>query len=556
MPALSKVLPFLKYFHLDDIEIDNDKIAIVGTAKKSSARCPLCGRRSRSIHSWYARIVADLPLGNTTVVLRLRVRRFFCRATSCPRRIFVERLPALVALHGRRSDGLRQALQQIGLRVGGEAGARLAHVLGMHTSPDSLLQLIRATPCATLPDAQIVGVDEWAWRKGTRYGTVLVDLTRHRLAALLPDRHADTTAAWFADRPHIEVVSRDRAGLYAEAAARGAPQATQVADRFHLSKNLGDALEKFLRHKGVHLKEAARAVAEAMTPPSDVYTPTDAMYRGKPKEPRPRLWEVRAEEDSLRRHSRRLEAYEAVVDLHARGIGAVEIARQVGVSRRTVHRSLRAGGPPERKRPGRRRGQPVLARYEDYLVQRWEEGCHNGRQLWREIQAKGYAHGQRTVARFVAELRHGGTPRQPVGTKRSPFASTRGPSARGTALLFLRRPGDRTPEQAAFVAHVCQLDMAIATAYALTQDFASMVRERRGERLDGWIELAEDSDSAELARFAHGLRDDHAAVQAGLTLAYSNGQVEGQILKIKLVRRSMYGRGKFDLLERRVLYAA
>jgi len=230
--------PQLKHFHLDDIDITGDTMRISGTATKASARCPVCGRRSRSVHSWYARTVSDLPVARTVVVLRLRVRRFFCRVLSCPRRIFTERLPELVVPHGRWSQGLRAAVQQIGFALGGEAGARLAQALGMRTSPDTLLNLIRATPLPAVGDVRLLGLDEWAWRKGRRFGTILVDLARQRVIALLPERSADSTAAWLAQHSEIEVITRDRSKLYADAATRGAPQAVQVVDRFHLIRSV------------------------------------------------------------------------------------------------------------------------------------------------------------------------------------------------------------------------------------------------------------------------------------------------------------------------------
>jgi hypothetical protein len=239
MSPLAKILPCLKYVPLDDMESDGATIIIVGSAKQASARCPVYGRRS----------VADLPLAGAAVVLRLRVRRFFCRVPAMPRRTFCERFPDLVAPQGRWSRSLRAAVQQIGFALGGEAGARLAQVLGMRTSPDSVLNLIRAAPLPAVASVKRLGIDEWAWRKGRRFGTILVDRERHRVVALLPERSADATAAWLAHHPEIEVITRDRSTLYADAATRGAPPAAQVGDRFHLLRNLSEALDTFLRTK-------------------------------------------------------------------------------------------------------------------------------------------------------------------------------------------------------------------------------------------------------------------------------------------------------------------
>jgi len=551
MSLLTKVFPQLKYFHLDDIDITGDTMRISATATKVSARCPLCGRRSRSVHSWYARTVSDLPVSHTVVVLRLRVRRFFCRIPSCPRRIFTERLPELVAPHGRWSQGLRGAVQQIGFALGGEAGARLAQALGMRTSPDTLLNLIRATPLPTVDDVRLLGLDEWAWRKGRRFGTILVDLGRHRVIALLPERSADSTVAWLAQHPEIEVITRDRSKLYADAATRGAPQAIQVVDRFHVLRNLGEALEAFLRTKGPCLKDAA-LVLTAATGSAEPSATGDPDRSEQPPLP---LRRHETEAASVDYHRQRVAAYEAVHALHGKGAAVADIARTVGISRQTAYRYLLMSGPPTRRRRRFERRDRVLDPYEGYLRRRWLEGCHNGMQLWREIRAQGFAYSSSPVSRFVAHLRQDPALR-PARRARSALTSVRGPSAREVALLFLRRPADRTDDEQAYVEHLLQEDATIAAAYAVTQDFATMLRQRQGARLDAWIDHAAHSGIEDLKRFALGLRDDYAAVQAGLTLEYSNGQVEGQVTRLKLVRRTMYGRGTLDLLQQRVLYAA
>jgi len=551
MSLLTKVFPQIKHFHLDDIDITDGTMRISGTAKQASARCPVCGRRSRSVHSWYARTVSDLPVSHTVVVLRLRVRRFFCRIPSCPRRIFTERLPALVAPHGRWSQGLRGAVQQIGFALGGEAGARLAQALGMRTSPDTLLNLIRAVPLPTADDVRLLGLDEWAWRKGRRFGTILVDLARHRVIALLPERSADATVAWLEQHPEIEVITWDRSKLYADAATRGAPQAIQVVDRFHVLRNVGEALEAFLRTKGACLKDAA-LVLTAATESAEPHV-TENSDRGEQR-PLP-LGRQRTEEASMDYHRQRVATYEAVHALRTKGADVADIARTVGISRQTAYHYLSMSSPPARRRRRFERRDRVLDPYEDYLRRRWSEGCHNGMQLWREIRAQGFAYSSSPVSRFVAHLRQDPALR-PAQRARSALTSVRGPSAREVALIFLRRPADRTDEQTAYVARLLQEDAPIAAAYTLTQDFATMLRQREGERLDRWVEDAAHSGIEDLKRFALGLRDDYDAVQAGLTLEYSNGQVEGQVTRLKLVRRSMYGRGHFDLLEHRVLPAA
>jgi transposase len=555
---IKRLFPHLKSLRIEHITIGPQGVTLSIAVQRRSARCPLCGARSRRVHSRYHRTLADLPISGRRAVLIVQVRRFRCLIPTCPRQIFAERLPDLAAPFARRSQPLQHALEQVGFALGGEAGARLAQRLGMPTSPDTLLRLIRAAPVPDPGQPRIIGLDDWAYKRGIRYGSIVCDLERHKVIDLLPHRSADSVAAWLQAHPAIEVAARDRSGLYADGIARGAPQAIQVADRWHLIDNLVESLEKFLLHKGPLLKQAAGALIAAATAPGEAEPEPpvdDAMYRGKRQHPPSRLWEQRAKEESARRLALRHAKYEAVCALHAKGATVADIARAVGVTRRTAYRYL-SDGPPQRRRPTRHGRRRVLEPWEPYLLKRWEEGCHTATRLWREIRDQGFAYSVANVQRFCAQLRRqGGAPRR-VTRSRSPFRSVRGPTARRVASLFVQRPEEYTDEQAAYLAQLCRGDATIATAHRVTQEFLCMVRERQGERLDAWIETAAASEIAELRRYALGLRDDYAAVRAGLTRAESNGQTEGQINKLKLVKRAMYGRGKFDLLRQRVLHAA
>lgn len=541
------LLPDAGALHLEALVADAERITVAVTTRGEAACCPDCGQPSRHLHSRKRRRLADLPWQGLAVCLDLQLRRFYCQTPTCPRRTFTERVPTVVAPYARRTVRLAAVVEAIAFALGGEGGARLLAALGLQLSPAALLNTIRASVPPEAPAPRVIGIDDWAWRRGHRFGTIIVDLERHAVLDLLPDRSVDSAVAWLKEHPQITTIARDRGGVYAEAAAKGAPQATQVADRWHLLHNLAEVLEEFLLHERAALREAA-----APTAPSEA---GDTSTPGPLTPHRPRAGRERAEEASRRRHERLIEQYHAIRRLHAAGADVADIARRVGTSRRTVYRYRNLTAPPEPKRPHRSRRQRLLAPYEPYLLQRWAAGCHNGMRLFREIREQGYAHGASNVMRFVAQLRRDEAAGLPAGTGARARAA-QAPSARRVAGLFLRRPADLRPEQQAYLDRLGAADAALAVAYRLTQDFATMVRERGGDRLDDWLGAAETCEVPALRRFAQGLRADLDAVRAGLTERWSNGPTEGFVHKLKLVKRQAYGRAGFAVLRPRVLRAA
>jgi transposase len=361
--------------------------------------------------------------------------------------------------------------------------------------------------------------------------------------------------------PGVQIIARDRAGAYAEGARDGAPTAVQVADRWHLVDNLADALEAFFRAKGSRLKAAAAALGErargkaeernAEAAPS--LSESNGVYQGKRCHPQPERWRDRAEAAAAAGVARRREKYDQARALHANGASVAQIARTVGISRMTVYKYLREG-PPQRKRHSVHGRQRVLEPYEPYLLKRWEGGCRMATRLWREIRSQGFAYSLTNVQRFVNQLHREGPP--PTGRPRTALTKAHGPPPRLVAALVLRRPEHRTDEQRAYLTLLRAEDATIAAAVDLAEDFLVMLRRREGERLAAWLDTAEASGVGDLERFAAKLRTDLAAVQAGLTLRHSNGQTEGHVTKLKLVKRQGYARAKVDLLRKRVLRAA
>jgi len=511
------------------------RITVAGTS--SAACCPACHHVSHSLHSRYLRVLRDLPWHGAPVELGLHMRRFRCGFRDCPRATFVEPLPLVCRRYARQTSRLSETIRLIGYVLGGEAGARLSDRLGMKTSPDTVLRRLKLGPCISVCGVKAVGVDDWAWRKGQRYGTILVDLETHAPIDLLPDRSADSLAAWLQSHPGAEVISRDRAGLYADGANRGAPQAIQVADRFHLLCNLTSAVERVLEQK-----RGVLAKAVPPTPPE----PTPA----SPPEGSPPAAKTKSEQASEERRQRRLERYNEVVALHKQGMSQIEISCTLHLERKTIRRFLRAGQFPERAKP--RRKPPGVHAFQEYLTRRWAEGCHNATKLWHEIQAQGYAGGRSTMARFIFSLRTKGT-KYFRKTKAPRRPKAKPPSPRQAAMLLARRTEKLKPDEQELLAKLQECCPEIPTLYALTQGFSEVFRTKTEQALESWIADARRSGLSEIVHFCDGLLRDAAAVSAAVTLPWSNGQVEGQIHRLKLVKRQMYGRAKFNLLRRRVL---
>jgi transposase len=548
------LLPKAPGLKLQDVAINTEMVSLSVESTYPSAACPVCGQKTARLHSRYLRTLADLPWGGRSVRLSLRVRRFRCTDAGCPRRIFAERLPSVVEPYARKTTRLHEILELFGFALGGEGGTRLLRRLGMKASPSTLLRYVRGSPEVAHPQPHAVGIDDWAFRRGGRYGTMIVDLERHEVIDLIEDREAGAVRAWLERHPQIRIIARDRGGAYAEAATKGAPQAMQVADRWHLMHNLASALEEFLLHKKKVLREAART--ETQSPEEDYATSFSA---GSLTPNRPRIACEKQLDASRKRHERIVEQWRNIRRLHLAGADVHDVAKRLGVSRETVYRYRRMEEPPEPVRFRHKRR--VLDPYVPYILRRWGEGCRNGTKLYREIREQGYAYGASNVARLVAELRRAG-----VGGGGSANDRTQGgvvlpdkasvPTARQAAALFLKRREKLTAEQEAYLDRLGTLDEASADAYRLTQEFAKMVRGLEGEKLDEWLRDADASEAEVMKRFAKGLKKDLAAVRAGLTESWSNGPVEGFIHKLKLIKRSMYGRASFGLLRSRVLGAS
>src|SRR2546421_4333292 len=252
---LSSVFHFPAGISIDSIDPSANELVIGVACNFPSMPCPECHQLSARIHSRYQRTVADLPCAGRSVILVLTVRKFVCSTPGCPRRIFTERLPGLVQSYARMTTRLIALLQALGLGAGGQLGTRLADRSAITTTPSTLLRHLMQLPPPVARAVRVLGVDDWSWRKRHRYGTLLVDLERHKIVELLADRESATLERWLREHPEIKIVSRDRGKDYARAVTRAAPQAQQVVDRFHLVRNLAEVLQKLLAHCRAEIRQ-------------------------------------------------------------------------------------------------------------------------------------------------------------------------------------------------------------------------------------------------------------------------------------------------------------
>jgi transposase len=401
-----------------------------------------------------------------------------------------------------------------------------------------------------VPPLSAIGVDEWAHRKRQRYGTIMVDLAQRRPVALLNDREADTLAPWLREHPGSTVIARDRMKGDSDGARAGAPHATQVADRFHLVQNLAEALAQVFSAHGDALKAVSAALSGTPVLQSDGRTAVPV----PPSAP-----SLQEQTRAAQRRARRLATYDHVWTLHRQGWSPRAIAQQLGMGRWTVVRYLRTPTFPERT--GRSdKGQSLLTPYKEYILQRWNAGCRDALQRFRAMQRHGYTGSSPTVARDAQRLRHAQGLRsreQRPGHTLPPVVEVQGKplTTRRATRVVLKRPRQYTGADPQLLPSLKAQHSEIAVAITVAQDFAALVRARQPDHFDRWLDRAAARGVAPLRRFAAGLRADYAAVQAGITLSWSNGPVEGQINRLKMLKRSMFGRAKIDLLSRRFLLA-
>ncbi|HEY0340479.1 MAG TPA: ISL3 family transposase [Steroidobacteraceae bacterium] len=503
---------------VETVATEENRITINAHPAARDAACPDCAVTSSHVHSRYERRLLDLPSHGRSVQLLVRVRRFRCGNRSCQRRIFGEPLPDSTARRtARRTSRLEAIVHHLGVALGGRPAASLARRLMLPVSKDTLLRVVRRRALPFGADTvRVLGIDDFAWKRGQRYGTLLCDLEQRRIIDLLPDREAGTVEAWLADHPEIIKISRDRGGGYGQAATKAAPQAVQIADRWHLMENASAAFLDAVRRS---MRPIRQVLGSTVIDPALLTCAERIQYDG---------------------YLRRQESHQTIKRLADTGTPIKEITRRTGRSRKLVRSVLRGeDGDVFRCRESMLR--PFLGK----LGAEWEAGCRNGAELWRRLRATGFKGGLRVVTEWATKRRR---------SERSGRAASRTvPPARLLSRLMTLRRDHLSKADAITVAAIETGVPMLATARDLLERFHGIIRARDTDAFAPWLT---DTEGSLIASFGKGINGDLAAVRAALTEPWSNGQTEGQITKLKLVKRQMYGRAKLDLLRARLIVPA
>ncbi len=586
----SPFLPLPDGMIIGQVEITAAQLTVEVISTQPCVPCPECGSLSDSVHCRYQRTVHDVPCGGRSVVLRLGVRKFFCRVSTCPRKVFAERLAQLVQPWARVSNRLLSELQALGLSASAEVSERLAPRLGMQVKAPTLLRYLRTIASPSDVSVRILGIDEFAIRRGDSYGTILVNLETGKPLDLLPDRTAEAVFPWLENHQEIDVVSRDRASSYADAVKRALPHATQVADRYHLIQNLREHLQRFLDRKRTCLPEIEDIPLKAVStsdPGSEgslndqkgtVTRPVSAdrsqarrtdqpEAQGEAELPPAQVGQqielaclTYAERKKKISRDKRSARYEHILALHRAGMSGRAIARELHMSRRIVQRYLSSDGFPERASGSGRRafGKSKLDPYLMYLRERWNAGSHSGSRLFGEIKERGYTGSESLLRKLLGEWRTELPLKRRQGQPRKPRLCSqprkRRLSSRGAAFLMILSPTKLTKVQQQQIEQI-NLNEELRTVYLLSQEFVTLLKERQVEALDSWLKRAKESRVTELSSFVNGIRRDYAAVRAACCLSWSNGTTEGHVNRLKFLKRQMFGRAHLDLLRVKVLHA-
>ena len=532
------ILPSNVQLNADTISSAPGALQIGASVRQSSSICPICNHKSKRVHSRYYRTLLDLPISGNLARVRLKARKFFCDNFDCPRKVFTERFDCEIKPYYRRMLRSNDLLARMALELGGNTGAMISRYVGIPVSPSTVLRIIKNLEVQSKSlTSGIIGVDDWAFKKGRTYGTVIVDLVQKEVIDLLPDREADTLAEWLKNHPEVTTVSRDRYGPYALGVKTGAPQARQVADRFHLLMNLGEATKRVFQSKGKELREAFNLYNNPLieNPQADSI---QQLNQNKIETGETALSSADISIDKQHKFDR-------IKALHGEGFSIRQIARAVNGSRVTIRKYLNMEQLSKRES----RNSTNLDAFINFLTLE-DNGNKTYRELYQTIATMGF---NGKYSQFCHKMNHI-CAIQPSFRKRATFPGpikTWSPT-RLSLMLYMEPEQLQRTDDSEFLKLLFEKCPEIKQMGQFVKDFKKLYQCKEDGLLKGWIEEVCESECG-LKNFAKNLSKDFEAVNNSVITPFSNGQVEGQVNRIKNIKRKMYGRASFQLLRKMVL---
>lgn len=509
-------------------------LLVVVEGEVTKQACPVCGHESQTVHSRYVRRPRDLSVLGQSLRLSITARRWRCLNQACSRVTFCESFKGLVVRHGQRTERMTGLMRRLILLLSSTVGTFIAQGIGLEVSPRTLLRVVGREE-VPVPTPRVLGVDDFALAKGRTYGTLLCDLETGRPIDVLPGRSKQVLLEWLRNHPGVEIVARDRASSYADAISEGAPQAIQVADRFHLVKNLTEALKEVVDRQSWALpKPTPLSVPEFDPKTVSAPMPTKRMDRAARRK-------AEAEERLQRR-------YDEVHRLRSSGMPVVQIRRLTGLAIPTIYKYLASSSVP--KRAEMPRSSSPLDPFVEYLFERWQAGCHNARMLHDELVQQGCTGSLTSLRCFLQPWRAAPVPPQ---VKRRGRNTTTWKDMRS---VLLRLPEYLRDDEQDLLNTFLALHPKLSLARTLVEQFRDLLKSHDTAAFDTWLVAAANSDLAPFQRLARTLHSDRKAVLAAISLPWSTGPVEGHITRVKLLKRIGYGRASLSLLRARILGCA
>lgn len=520
------------------------RLELAGAAKDCA--CPKCGVVSRRVHARYTRRVRDLPVQGKSVIIRLRARKFLCDNQACPQRVFCERFGEMIAPFARMTARLEAALTSLALLSSARNAERIGRVLGYTGSVSTLLRCAHRYQPPVVA-ASHISVDDFAFRRGHTYGTIIVDLSSNKPIELLCERSVESLMAYLEAHPEVRVVARDRDPRYAEAISMAAPNAMVIVDRWHLLRNLTDAFVRLVANHSSDWRKTLQTHLDEQHADALEKVAADDGSNSLPLD-RPRRISIitpRQQQKTAADHERRQHLIDQAHELRSQGWPKAKIARHLHLDPGTVTSYLKLDTPPDHAR--RRPTPSLLDEHLPFLQRRWREGCRNASQLTRELTELGYQGTRRTVTRYV---RHWRTDNEDepddIAMIGAPIAILAQPNKLAWNLLK-DEPDPNTQQLLECVSDAeHQANLARAGLNA--------IRHHDIDSWNAWCRIILQQPNSPLKRFVTGLKTDYQAVINALTQPFSNGPTEGNVNRLKLIKRTMYGRASFHLLRNKVLY--